>query len=139
MFYQGDINSIKSKNDSLNIKQSIEVIERVNDKVAKHNMKLIILVSPDKYDLYFKYIKDNKYLTKPLFFQFYEQFDKNYLDVDLYKILGEKLESERDIYFYDDTHWSPIGAKAVADEIYEIIIADKARTLNSSDCGATPR
>jgi hypothetical protein len=130
LFYQEDINNIKIKNDSLNIKQSIEVIERVNDKVAKHKMKLIMLVSPDKYDLYFNHIIDNKYLTKPLFFQFYEQFDKNYINVDLYKILSKKLESERDIYFYDDTHWSPIGAKAVADEIYEIIIADKARTHN---------
>jgi hypothetical protein len=130
LFYQADIDNMKIKNDSLNIIRFIEVIERVNEKVAKHKMKLIMLVSPDKYDLYFNHIMDNKHLTKPLFFQFYEQFGKNYISVESFKILRGKLESESDIYFYDDSHWSPIGAKAVADEILEIIVEDKARTHN---------
>lgn len=120
LFYQGDMN-MKIKNDSLNILQSIEVIEAINFKAANSSMKLIMLVSPDKYDLYFNHIKNNKSLTKPLFFYFYEQTEKNYINVDSYKILNKKLESERDIYFYDDTHWSPKGAEIIADEIFEII------------------
>ena len=84
-------------------------------------MKLIMLISPDKYDLYFNHIKNNESLTKPLFFQLYDQYKKNYTNVDAYKILSEKIESEKDVYYYDDTHWSPKGAKIIADDIYKII------------------
>lgn len=121
LFYQDDINNLKIKNDSLNIMHSIYVIERINDKATKHNMKLIMLVSPDKYDLYFKFIKDKENLTAPLFFEIYEQAQKNFINVDSYKILSEKIDSEKDIYYYDDTHWSPKGAKIIADELFEII------------------
>ncbi len=121
LFYQNDISNLKIKNDSLNIIHSIEVIEALNDKAVNRSMKLIMLVSPDKYDLYFNHIKNNKSLTKPLFFQLYDQTEKNYINVDSYKILNKKLESERDIYFYDDTHWSPKGAAIIADTIFEII------------------
>lgn len=121
LFYQDDINNLKIKNDSLNIIRSIEVIETLNDKAEKRNIKLIMLVSPDKYDLYFNHIKNNNSLTKPLFFQLYDQTEKNYINVESYKILNRKLESERDIYFYDDTHWSPKGAEIIADTIFEII------------------
>jgi hypothetical protein len=121
LFYQEDIDYLKIKNDSANIMQSIEVIERINDLLTKRNMKLIMLVSPDKYDLYFSFIKDNKNLTDPLFFEIYEPAPKSYTNLDSYKILREKIESEKDVYYYDDTHWSPKGAKTIADEIYKII------------------
>lgn len=126
LFYKDDINNMNIKNDSLTIFRSIKVIEDINDKVAIQNIKLIMLVSPDKYDLYFNFIKDNEHLTTPLFFKIYEQTQKNYINVDSYKILNEKIKSEKDIYFYDDTHWSPKGAKIIADEIYNII--NKYRT-----------
>lgn len=103
LFYQDDINNLKTKNDSVNVMQSIEVIEHINDKAAKHDIKLIMLVSPDKYDLYFNFIKDNKNLTAPLFFKIYEQTQKKYANVDSYKILSEKIESKKDVYYYDDT------------------------------------
>lgn len=121
LFYHDDINHLGIKNDSLNIVNSIEVIEWINEKAKQQDIKLIMLVSPDKYDLYFNYIKNNESLNKPLFFHFYDLAQKNYINVDSYKILNEKLESERDIYFYDDTHWSPKGAKMIADEIIDII------------------
>ena len=121
LFYQDDIDKLKIKNDSLHIMESIEVIESINDKVNKHNMKLIMLVSPDKYDLYYDFIKDNKDLTAPIFFKKYEQAKKKYINVDSYKLLNEKIQLQRDIYYYDDTHWSPKGAEIISDEILKII------------------
>ena len=105
---------------------SAEVIELVSDKVSAQKMKLINLISPDKYDLYFDYIKHNKNLVEPLFFQTYSQLDKSYLNVESFKSLRDKIKSEKDIYFYDGTHWSPIGAKIIAEEIHEIILNDKS-------------
>ena len=121
LFYQYDINNMNKKNDSLSIHESIEVLQNINNLASKRRMKLIVLVSPDKYDLYYKFIENNESLPKPLFFSFYEQTEKEYINIDSYKILSEKIMKERDVYFYDDTHWSPKGAKIIADEIYDII------------------
>lgn len=128
LFYQADVNLMRVKNDSLNIMRSIDVVERISDKAAKRNMKLIMLVGPDKYDLYFNYIKDNENLTTPKFFEIYEQAQKNYINVDSYKVLIEKIKLEKDIYFFDDTHWSPKGAGIIADEIFEIV---NRQTMNA--------
>ena len=35
--------------------------------------------------------------------------------------LAEKLNSEKDIYFFDDTHWSPVAAELIAKKIKELI------------------
>lgn len=126
LFYQGEIENMKVKNDSQSIVWSAEVIELVSDKVSAQKMKLINLISPDKYDLYFDYIKHNKNLVEPLFFQTYSQLEKSYLNVESFKSLRDKIKSEKDIYFYDGTHWSPIGAKIIAEEIHEIILNDKS-------------
>jgi hypothetical protein len=122
LFYQDDIDRLNTKNDSLSISESIEVMERINDLTAKNNIKLIVLVSPDKYDLYYPFINNNNNnLIKPLFFSIYEQAEKKYKNVNSYKILSEKIKKERDVYFYDDTHWSPRGAEIIADELFEIM------------------
>lgn len=121
LFYQNDINYLDTKNDSLNILESIKVVEKINDLVARHDIKLIVLVSPDKYDLYYQFIADKSNLIKPLFFEIYEQAKKKYINIDSYRILSKKLNFQKDIYFYDDTHWTPKAAKIMADTIYNII------------------
>jgi hypothetical protein len=121
LFYEADVRLMGVKNDSLNIMRSIDVVERISEKAAKRNMKLVMLISPDKYDLYFNYIKDNENLTTPRFFEIYEQAQKDYINIDSYKVLTGKIKQEKDIYFYDGTHWSPIGAGIIADEIFEIV------------------
>ncbi len=121
LFYQDDIDKLNVKNDSLAIANSISVIENISNIAASHNIKLIMLVSPDKYDLYYPYIANNGSLNKPLFFEMYEASTKGYTNVDSYKILSEGINRERDIYFYDDSHWAPIGANIIADEIHKII------------------
>jgi hypothetical protein len=121
LFYEADINNLNNKNDSVSIFQSIENIATINELVAKKNMELILLISPDKYDLYYQYIANNEMLPKPLFFSVYDSKAKTYKNIDSYKILSEKVKKGRDVYFYDDAHWSPKGAEIIADEILDII------------------
>jgi hypothetical protein len=73
------MNYLDSKNDSLNILEGIKVVEKINDLAARHDIKLIVLVSPNKYDLYYQFIADKSNLMKPLFFEIYEQAKKNTL------------------------------------------------------------
>ena len=121
LFYQDDIININSKNDKTSILKCIQALENVNELAAKKNIKLIVLISPDKYDIYYPFIKNNNKLTKPLFFSIYEPLEKEYINIESFKILTEEIKKERDIYFYDDTHWSPKGAEIIAEEIYNII------------------
>jgi hypothetical protein len=121
LFYEDDYNFLKFKNDTLNVINSINAIEHISDLAFKKNIELITLISPDKYDLYYKYIKDNEKLIEPTFFSIYEGSEKRYINVNTYQILSKKIEKEKDIYFYDDTHWSPKAAEIMANEIHKIL------------------
>jgi hypothetical protein len=121
LFYKDDISLLDQKNDSSKITNSIKALEAINKLAAKRDIKLIVLVSPDKYDLYYQYIKNNTALPQPLFFSIYEDADKSYENIDSYQLLSEKIKREKNLYFYDDTHWSPKAAKIIAELIYNTI------------------
>ncbi|MDR1876149.1 MAG: hypothetical protein LBQ84_00850 [Flavobacteriaceae bacterium] len=41
--------------------------------------------------------------------------------MDSKELLSTYINTYKDIYFYDDTHWSPIAAKIVAEKIKDTI------------------
>jgi hypothetical protein len=48
--------------------------------------------------------------------------------LDSKAIISNYLNREKDLYFYDDTHWSPIAAKIIADNVKkEIELSEKAQ------------
>jgi len=56
-----------------------------------------------------------------MFFIHLDKVKKEYLYVDSKKLLVNAINSKKDIYFYDDTHWSPIASILIAEEINRII------------------
>lgn len=121
LFYKHDLRKMETKNDSLRTLNSIKVLGKISDFLAKRDIELIVLISPDKYDLYYSYITKKSNFVRPTFFAIYEGADKAYVNVDTYRIFSEKMGEEKDIYYYDDTHWSPVGGKIVVDEILKIM------------------
>ena len=121
LFYKHDLLKMEAKNDSLRTLNSIKVLGEVSNLLAKREIELIVLISPDKYDLYFPYIADKSKLETPTFFSTYDNAAKTYNNVDTYRVFSEKISEEKDIYYYDDTHWSPVGGKIVVDEILKIM------------------
>jgi len=79
------------------------------------------LPSPDKYDIYYDYIINKSKYPKPLFLEYLAEMQKNYLYVDSKKILSNSIKQKKDIYYYDDTHWSPFAAKIISDELSKLI------------------
>jgi hypothetical protein len=130
LFYEDDINNMKYKNDSLKIINSNNALNKINYLLSKKNIKLIVLISPDKYDLYYSYIKDKDNFIKPLFFKYYNNLSKEYSSINSFEVLSNSIANNKDVYYYDDTHWSPIGASVIAIEINKIINEIKARTHN---------
>lgn len=131
LFYEDDINNMTYKNDSLKIINSNNTLNKINNLLFKKNIKLIVLISPDKYDLYYPYIEDKDNFNEPLFFRYYNNLSKEYASINSFEILANSIANNKDVYYYDDTHWSPIGASAIAIEIYKTINEIKARTHNN--------
>jgi hypothetical protein len=125
LFYEKDFILMSAKNDSLGILKSINVLEQIDNLLHKRNMKLIVLISPDKYDMYYPFIDHNSTLEKPNFFPVYENTRKKYSNVNAYSVLLKEINTGKDIYYYDDSHWSPKGAKIIAEQIDTILKNDQ--------------
>lgn len=50
-----------------------------------------------------------------------DKMPKKYLYVNSKQILSDAIIKQKDVYFYDDTHWSPWASKLIANEIHNII------------------
>ena len=121
LFYKNDLRKLSTKNDSLKTLNSVIILNELSDLLSKKNIELIVLVSPDKYDLYYLYIEDKSKFIQPTFYSTYENAEKEYKNIDTYRILSDKINEERDIYYYDDSHWAPKGTKVIADEILDMM------------------
>ena len=121
LFYQDDVKLLRYKNDRSKIIKCNFNLNKINELLSNKNIKLIVLISPDKYDLYYQYIQNTQNFNTPLFFKYYDVLDKTYENVKAYEILSKNIEKYQDIYYYDDTHWTPFTANIIAKEIQEII------------------
>ena len=74
-------------------------------------------MAADKYDVYQEFVIGNKYPEKRAL-EAFAKYDDNPYFVNTKDILLKKArQGVTDLYYADDTHWSPIGAKIVAEEI----------------------
>ena len=120
-FYHNDIErgtTIKKGNEEI-IKK---VFEMLKHKAEEKGITLILLVAVDKYDLYQDHIINNPWPKKTV-------------NEDLQRILGKSPnlllskyyltplieKGEKDVFMFNDTHWSYKASKVVADELYNRI------------------
>ena len=104
-FYHEDIKKL-----SLETKENIELLNHnfnnLADILESKGIKLIFMPAVDKYNLYRPYIISNNY-SESIFFEYLSTLDKKYIFINTKEILSKNLEnSERDIFYADDTHWS---------------------------------
>lgn len=118
LFYAKDIEVVEENNN----KESLEILNNhlniLSKKLNEKGIKLIVLPSPDKFGLYYNEIINNSNYPKPMFFENLEKMKKNYLYLDSKKLLSK---NKKDIYYYDDSHWSPYATKLIAQELSKII------------------
>ena len=126
LIYKNDIKFLPKKNDEKNVSQANKVFNKINQLLEKKGIKLIVMIAPDKYDLYYPYIKNKPKGKEPLFFEKLEKEKKEYLYIPSYSILSDMIKKEKDVYFYDDTHWTMKGSYAMSESIYNMIQNKKA-------------
>ncbi|MDY0120603.1 MAG: hypothetical protein RBR54_01565 [Sulfurimonas sp.] len=105
LFYFEDLKNISQSNDkSLNLLNNN--LNKLQNILNEKNIELYFMPAVDKYNLYSKYIENNKY-PKSKFFETLRPLKKEYNFIDTKKILEEMLDNNvSDVYYSDDTHWS---------------------------------
>lgn len=120
-FYNKDIENGHCLKGSTATKTK-EVYKTLQDKARERGVKLFVMVAVDKYDLYQDYIVNNQYPQKTI----NEDIEKvlpNTSELILTKkyLVPFVKRGEKDVFMFNDTHWSYKGAEIVADSIYSII------------------
>jgi hypothetical protein len=76
------------------------------DKLTTKGVKLYFMPCADKYDIYSKFIINNKY-PQNQFFEKLRPLQKRYTLIDTKALLSKELDKGiKDIYYFDDAHWS---------------------------------
>ncbi|MDY0988063.1 hypothetical protein SOM12_11620 [Flavobacterium sp. CFBP9031] len=117
LFYNRDLYALERNNTMAKVESLNNKLNFLAKQLEQRNVKLIVLPAPDKYDMYYSYIADKTNFEKPIFFENLNKLSKNYIYIDSKELLLKNMESKKDIYYFADTHWSPVAAKLIADEI----------------------
>jgi hypothetical protein len=121
LFSVEDIEDLKTDNNKAAVELLNNELNNLAEKLKAKGIKLIVLPSPDKFDFYYDDIVNKNDYTRPILFDCLRKLKKEYIYIDSKKILEEKTNKIKDVYFYDDTHWSPIAAQIIGDELKKII------------------
>ena len=118
-FYQDDINQLPTS-DSLLYLASIK-LDRLFAYADSVGIDLYVLIAADKYDIYQDYIVDNPYPQQNVLERLNAIFPHPKI-INSKDTLSNMVEQGvLDVYWCNDTHWSPIGAEAVAKQLAERI------------------
>ncbi|WP_345979938.1 hypothetical protein [Sulfurimonas sp. HSL3-2] len=113
LVYCDDISHIP-KFTTKNIQKINNNFNKLAHLLKNLNIKLYFMPAPDKYDLYYDFITNNKY-PKNHFFDQIRPLKKDYYFIDTKQILLPLLQSGvKDIYWIDDTHWTQKASYAIA-------------------------
>lgn len=120
LFYGKDLESIERNSDEGNVSYLNDVLNNLSNRLKAKEIDLLILPAPDKYNVYYNYISNRERYLKPSFFEVFNVQNKNYDYLNLDSLLKNMVKEHKDIYLYDDTHWSPIASKEIADKIHNL-------------------
>lgn len=89
---------------------------------------LYVVVAEDKYDLYQPYIVDNPYPQSVNLDTLAARVHSPYFINSKDTLALMAAQGVRDIFFCDDTHWSQVGGKAVAEQVAKRIMQTEGDT-----------
>jgi hypothetical protein len=64
---------------------------------------------------------NKKGLPKPIFFDNFKSLNKEYIYINSKNILSKFIYTKPDLYYFDDTHWSPIASEIISNTIKDLI------------------
>lgn len=125
----GDEMSLYYYKDDLNYSYSYDTLALMAAKMDSlfafanaNDIHIYVLIAEDKYDLYQTYIADTAHWEKTLLEDFCPLVQTPYLINSKDTLSKMAAAGVKDIYYCNDTHWSPIGAEAVAMQVAQRIM-----------------
>lgn len=117
LFYRDDVDDVKY-NTIESVRESNKKLNILSKKLIEKGVKLIILPAPNKYSVYYGFIANNHF-PKSKFFDYLKEEKKEYIYINSKDLLLEHINNgTKDVYFADDSHWSPIASKIIAKKIF---------------------
>jgi len=118
LVFEMDIYHLPRNSDTTAIVKLNNVLNHLSELVSEKGSRLIVLPAPDKYNVYYDFIIGREKYPQPMFFNIMKSLDKQYIYINSDEILKNAVSSGiKDVYFADDTHWSPVGAKMIVETI----------------------
>ena len=130
-FHASNLETINNS-DREDIKQLNSILNQLAGRLEVKGVKLFVMPVPDKLDYYFELVQDPDGLKKTEFFQIIQGLERNYELIDALEVLKTNSGGQKDIFYYDDTHWSPIGARIIANRIASKISEMKREGINKN-------
>jgi len=127
LFFDDELKAAKKNADKTSVRAFNNILNDLSFRLAAKGIQLIFLPAPDKYSVYYQYISNHSAYPKPFFFDLLGMLPKAYTYIDTKAILDHEVRKRKDVYLYDDTHWSPIAARVIASQIMQKI--DSIRIL----------
>ena len=95
-----------------------EVFDMLTTKAHERGFALVLMLPVDKYDLYQEYIVDNPYALKLVNEEVRELLgDCPEVMLCKYTLLPLLASGEKDVFLFDNSHWSWKGSQAVGKEL----------------------
>lgn len=114
----GDLRFLKKLTES-NVAKARENLYRLYQFAEDHGIRMIYVIAADKYDMYEPFIVEEHPKNPTL-----DACPDESWIINTKTLLQPKAAAGvKDIYRINDTHWSPIGAEMVAEEIMQRIKA----------------
>lgn len=114
LFYDQDVTSINLVTQA-RVSLMNDNFNHLARLLKSRGIELYVMIVVNKYDLYHPYLQQNLFPPDTLF-PLLRPLPKEYKFVDTKAILSKLLQSgTKDVFFADDTHWSPIASEAVVD------------------------
>jgi hypothetical protein len=122
LYYKDDLNNRVYNNNLDNITILNQTINDLSSKLIEHQTELVFIIAPDKSTVYSDY---TNFESKSDFALLFDLFDKDYHYIDSFSLFNSLLvQGTKDLYYFDDTHWSCIGAYEIAKEIEGLILVN---------------
>ncbi len=103
--------------------KALENLLKLKQVADDYYIQLIYVVAANKYDVYSPWITNNPYPMDETM-QIFADLDTTWF-VDTKRLLQSHVEAGvKDVYYVNDTHWSPVGAKIVGEHIAKMLAND---------------
>lgn len=127
LFFQPEIDNYRSKRTP-----DVRGLAGLANELQKHNLKLVVLLVPDKYVVYSPLVHnaDPDKIDEPVYLGLVEEAlrDAQIPVINLVRFLRQKAheyyEKKQFIYWPDDTHWNTEGIRLATEELLRQYVID---------------